>query len=48
MCTACIVPVKRLRRTENVRGTFEGEGVPRMALRVSYPMTPQSEDLYGT
>jgi len=29
MCTACVVPVKRLRRTEKVRGTFEGVSAPR-------------------
>ena len=29
MCTARVVLVKRLRRTENVRGTFEGVSAPR-------------------
>jgi hypothetical protein len=29
MCTACVVLVKRLRRTENVRGIFEGVSAPR-------------------
>ena len=29
MCTACVVLVKRLRRTDNVRGTFEGVSAPR-------------------
>ena len=35
MCTVCIVPVKRLRRTENVRGTFEGVSAPREFLQPS-------------
>ena len=29
MCTACVVPVKRLRRTVNFPGTFEGVSAPR-------------------
>ena len=29
MVLHCVVPVKRLRRTENVRGTFEGVSAPR-------------------
>jgi hypothetical protein len=34
-CGNCIVLVKRLRRTENVRGTFEGVSAPRESLQPS-------------
>jgi len=35
MCTARVVLVKRLRRTEKVRGTFEGVSAPREFLQPS-------------